>query len=82
MRGTRRRKDIMRHIIIAIAITACTATPAKPGCGDGDLARINAAEQGQLAYECAGQGVDCPNRAAIHADYKQQREDWFLKCQP
>lgn len=63
-------------------IAGCGAGQSPPGCGEGDLARINAAEHGELAQQCVGFGPDCPGRDAIHAKYKQQREDWFLRCDP
>jgi hypothetical protein len=71
----------MRIIAITIALVACSGAPAKPGCGEGDLAQINGAEQGEIALKCGGQGVDCPARDEIHADYKKKREEWFLECQ-
>lgn len=67
--------------IVAVIAIACSSAPAKPGCESSDLARINAAEQGELAYHCGGQGVDCAERERIHADYKQKREDWAVRCQ-
>lgn len=63
-------------------IAGCGAGQSPPGCGEGDLARINAAEHGELAQQCVGFGPDCPGRDAIHAKYKQQREDWFKRCDP
>ena len=61
---------------------AACGGPTPPGCDEADLGRMVTAEQGELAFACTGQGVDCAGREAIHEKWKMRREQWFLRCQP
>ncbi len=66
--------------VFATSSASCGATSSEP-CTQADLGKIVAAHEARLAQACFGQGLDCHERKAEDARFKEEVRTW-VRCDP
>ena len=65
-------------LLVALVFLGCAETNPEP-CTIADAEKLVAAHEARLAWVCAGQGVDCPDRKAEDARFREELRTW-VRC--